>query len=188
MKKNYRSGYIRIIGGQWRRHKLPVLNSIGLQPTTDRIRETLFNWLNPIIKNSNCLDCFTGSGALGFESLSRYANFVTMLESNITVVKQLQKNLKFFNVSNSEIIKTNTLFWLKQKGRPFDIVFIDPPFDSDFISETMFLLDNNGWLSDHALIYIESKKIKMVNIPYNWILYKKNTAGKVVYCLYRIKK
>ncbi|MXP51301.1 16S rRNA (guanine(966)-N(2))-methyltransferase RsmD [Pantoea sp. SoEX] len=187
--KNYLSGYVRIIGGQWKRHRLPVINIDGLHPTTDRVRETLFNWLSPIIQKSNCLDCFTGSGALGFEALSRYAHFVTMLELRISVVKQLQKNLKKFKVFNSEIIQTNTLCWLKQKGKPFDIVFIDPPFNNGLISETIYLLDNNGWTKNDSLVYIENHiNIKPVTIPNNWILHNNKIAGKVSYSLYKIRK
>ncbi|PPI87841.1 16S rRNA (guanine(966)-N(2))-methyltransferase RsmD [Candidatus Pantoea edessiphila] len=191
MKKfynNYRSGYIRIIGGQWKRHRLPVLNKNELRPTTDRIRETLFNWLTPVIEKSNCLDCFAGSGSLGFEAISRYANYVIMLELNFSIVKQLQNNLNRFKVINSEIIQTDTLLWLKRKGTPFDIVFIDPPFKNNLINKTVYLLNRNGWLSSSSLIYIENKiNAITINIPKNWSLCHKKTAGKVMYSLYQIK-
>ncbi|PPI88524.1 16S rRNA (guanine(966)-N(2))-methyltransferase RsmD [Candidatus Pantoea edessiphila] len=192
MKKfysNYRSGSIRIIAGQWRRHKLPVLNSYGLHPTTDRMRETLFNWLNPMIKNANCLDCFTGSGSLGFEALSRYANFVTMLEIKNYLVKQLEMNLKRFKSNNGKIIHTDTLFWLENnKGKPFNIIFIDPPFNSNLLDKTIFLLEKKQWISNNSFVYIEKKSTNIINyIPNNWTLYHKKTAGKVTYSLFMVK-
>ncbi|PPI86468.1 16S rRNA (guanine(966)-N(2))-methyltransferase RsmD [Candidatus Pantoea edessiphila] len=192
MKKfynNYYSGYIRIIGGKFRGYKLPVLNLKGLHPTSDRIRETLFNWLNPILEQSNCLDCFSGSGALGFEAISRYASYVIMLESNINAVKQLEKNLKNLKIFNGKIIKTNTLSWLKQRGKPFDVVFVDPPFDDNLVNKTVWLLNTFGWLNDDSLIYIENKiDIMIADIPINWKLYRRKTAGKVSFSLYHLNQ
>ena len=94
------SGQIRIIGGQWRGRKLPVPESPGLRPTTDRVRETLFNWLAPSMVDARCLDCFAGSGALGLEALSRYAGSTTLLEMERGVAQQLQKNLATLKASN----------------------------------------------------------------------------------------
>ena len=87
------SGQIRIIGGQWRGRKLPVPESPGLRPTTDRVRETLFNWLAPSMIDAHCLDCFAGSGALGLEALSRYAASTTLLEMERGVAQQLRKKI-----------------------------------------------------------------------------------------------
>ncbi|MGL5584420.1 MAG: 16S rRNA (guanine(966)-N(2))-methyltransferase RsmD, partial [Plesiomonas sp.] len=88
------SGQIRIISGQWRGRKLPVPDSPGLRPTTDRVRETLFNWLAPVLHGARCLDCFAGSGALGLEALSRYADHVVLLEFERHVADTLQKNVR----------------------------------------------------------------------------------------------
>src|SRR5690606_3480130 len=101
------SGQIRIIGGQWRGRKLPVTDSPGLRPTTDRVRETLFNWLAPHMVDARCLDCFAGSGALGLESLSRYAAHATLLEMERAVAQQLQKNLATLKAANGQVVNTN---------------------------------------------------------------------------------
>ena len=180
------SGQIRIIGGQWRGRKLPVPESPGLRPTTDRVRETLFNWLAPSIVDANCLDCFAGSGALGLEALSRYAASATLLEMERGVAQQLQKNLATLKASNAKVVNTNTLAFLAQAGAPHDIVFVDPPFRKGLLEETLKLLENNGWLSDEALIYIESEvENGLPPVPMNWHVYREKVAGQVAYRLYQ---
>ena len=130
MKKPTRApaGQIRIIGGQWRGRKLPVPDSPGLRPTTDRVRETLFNWLAPSMVDAHCLDCFAGSGALGLEALSRYAASATLLEMERGVAQTLQQNLATLKATNAKVVNTNTLSFLAQQGTPFNVVFVDPPF------------------------------------------------------------
>ncbi|HDX8823314.1 16S rRNA (guanine(966)-N(2))-methyltransferase [Klebsiella michiganensis] len=180
------SGQIRIIGGQWRGRKLPVPESQGLRPTTDRVRETLFNWLAPSIVDANCLDCFAGSGALGLEALSRYASSATLLEMERGVAQQLQKNLATLKASNAKVVNTNTLAFLAQAGTPHHIVFVDPPFRKGLLEETLKLLENNGWLSDEALIYIESEvENGLPPVPMNWHVYREKVAGQVAYRLYQ---
>ncbi|BFO31696.1 16S rRNA (guanine(966)-N(2))-methyltransferase [Klebsiella pasteurii] len=180
------SGQIRIIGGQWRGRKLPVPESPGLRPTTDRVRETLFNWLAPSIVDANCLDCFAGSGALGLEALSRYAANATLLEMERGVAQQLQKNLATLKASNAKVVNTNTLAFLAQAGAPHNIVFVDPPFRKGLLEETLKLLENNGWLSDEALIYIESEvENGLPPVPENWHVYREKVAGQVAYRLYQ---
>ena len=180
------SGQIRIIGGQWRGRKLPVPESPGLRPTTDRVRETLFNWLAPSIVDADCLDCFAGSGALGLEALSRYAANATLLEMERGVAQQLQKNLATLKASNAKVVNTNTLAFLAQAGAPHNIVFVDPPFRKGLLEETLKLLENNGWLSDEALIYIESEvENGLPPVPENWHVYREKVAGQVAYRLYQ---
>ncbi|WP_155046800.1 16S rRNA (guanine(966)-N(2))-methyltransferase [Klebsiella grimontii] len=180
------SGQIRIIGGQWRGRKLPVPESPGLRPTTDRVRETLFNWLAPSIVDASCLDCFAGSGALGLEALSRYAANATLLEMERGIAQQLQKNLATLKASNAKVVNTNTLAFLAQAGAPHDIVFVDPPFRKGLLEETLKLLENNGWLSDEALIYIESEvENGLPPVPMNWHVYREKVAGQVAYRLYQ---
>ena len=180
------SGQIRIIGGQWRGRKLPVPESPGLRPTTDRVRETLFNWLAPSIVDASCLDCFAGSGALGLEALSRYAANATLLEMERGVAQQLQKNLATLKASNAKVVNTNTLAFLAQAGTPHHIVFVDPPFRKGLLEETLKLLENNGWLSDEALIYIESEvENGLPPVPVNWHPYREKVAGQVAYRLYQ---
>lgn len=191
MKKSSRTpagaGQIRIIGGQWRGRKLPVPVSAGLRPTTDRVRETLFNWLAPDLPQSRCLDCFAGSGALGIEALSRYADHVTLLELEPAVARQLTANLHTLKTSQGEVIQGNALQWLKTPSRtePYSIVFIDPPFRQGLLAETLTLLENQGWLANEALIYLECEVEQGAPpVPANWQLHREKVAGQVAYRLY----
>ncbi|MFW0764830.1 16S rRNA (guanine(966)-N(2))-methyltransferase [Trabulsiella odontotermitis] len=179
------SGQIRIIGGQWRGRKLPVPDSPGLRPTTDRVRETLFNWLAPHMVDARCLDCFAGSGALGLEALSRYAASATLLEMDRDVSRQLQKNLATLKAANARVVNTNSLTFLAQPGTPHDVVFIDPPFRKGLLEETLHLLESNGWLADDALIYVESEvENGLPPVPASWDLHREKVAGQVAYRLY----
>jgi 16S rRNA (guanine966-N2)-methyltransferase len=179
------SGQIRIIGGQWRGRKLPVPDSPGLRPTTDRVRETLFNWLAPNMVDARCLDCFAGSGALGLEALSRYAGSATLLEMDRHVAQQLQKNLVTLNARNAKVVNTNSLTFLAQPGTPHDVVFIDPPFRKGLLEETLTLLETQGWLADDALIYVESEMENgLPPVPAHWNLHREKVAGQVAYRLY----
>ncbi|WP_367680675.1 16S rRNA (guanine(966)-N(2))-methyltransferase [Candidatus Fukatsuia anoeciicola] len=176
---------VRIIGGKWRSRKLPVLISSELRPTMDRVRETLFNWLAPIIQGCHCLDCFAGSGVLGLEALSRYASTVTLLESKQHIVRQLINNLKLLKAKNGQVIHTNTLNWLKQLGQPYDLVFLDPSFRHNLLATSIHLLEKKNWLSDIAWIYVETEIENIaINFPTNWQLYREKTAGQVIYRLY----
>ncbi|MDX6019384.1 16S rRNA (guanine(966)-N(2))-methyltransferase [Scandinavium sp. V105_16] len=182
------SGQIRIIGGQWRGRKLPVPDSPGLRPTTDRVRETLFNWLAPHMVDARCLDCFAGSGALGLEALSRYAGSATLLEMERHVAQQLQKNLATLNASHAKVVNTNSLTFLAQAGTPHDVVFIDPPFRKGLLEETLNLLETQGWLADDALIYVESEvENGLPPVPAHWDLHREKVAGQVAYRLYHRK-
>ena len=179
------SGQIRIIGGQWRGRKLPVPDSPGLRPTTDRVRETLFNWLAPSMVDARCLDCFAGSGALGLEALSRYAASATLLEMERHVAQQLQKNLATLKAGHGKVVNTNALTFLNQAGTPHDIVFVDPPFRKGLLEETLRLLESNGWLADGALIYVESEiENGLPPVPAGWDLHREKIAGQVAYRLY----
>ncbi|OON39395.1 16S rRNA (guanine(966)-N(2))-methyltransferase RsmD [Izhakiella australiensis] len=179
-------GQIRIIGGQWRGRKLPVPDSDGLRPTTDRVRETLFNWLMPVMVDARCLDCFAGSGALGLEALSRYASAATLLELERPVAQQLEKNCRTLGANNAQVINTNTLNWLCQAGEPFDVVFIDPPFRKGLLDQMLPLLEHHGWLAAQAMIYIENEtEGGAPQVPANWHLYREKIAGQVAYRLYQ---
>ncbi|WP_395489970.1 16S rRNA (guanine(966)-N(2))-methyltransferase [Cedecea davisae] len=179
------SGQIRIIGGQWRGRKLPVPDSPGLRPTTDRVRETLFNWLAPSMVDSHCLDCFAGSGALGLEALSRYAASATLIEMDRAVSQQLQKNLATLKANNGKVLNANTLNVLAQPGTPHNVVFVDPPFRKGLLDETLALLEKNSWLADEALIYVESEvENGLPVVPKNWALHREKVAGQVAYRLF----
>ncbi|MGV7091188.1 16S rRNA (guanine(966)-N(2))-methyltransferase [Siccibacter turicensis] len=187
MKKPNRgtSGQIRIIGGQWRGRKLPVPDSPGLRPTTDRVRETLFNWLAPHLVDARCLDCFAGSGALGLEALSRYAARTTLIEMERGVAQQLTQNLATLKATQGQVVNTNTLEFLSKSGEPHDIVFVDPPFRKGLLEQTVTLLEQNGWLADNALIYIESEaEGGLPALPASWQLHREKVAGQVAYRLF----
>ncbi|MBD2813333.1 16S rRNA (guanine(966)-N(2))-methyltransferase [Xenorhabdus sp. Flor] len=178
-------GQIRIIGGKWRGRKLPVPDSEGLRPTTDRVRETLFNWLMPVIQGARCMDCFSGSGALGFEALSRYANNATLIEYDRNVAKQLSNNLALLQAENGNVVQGNTLQYLNQSGTPFDVVFLDPPFRKGMLTETINLLETNGWLAEVSWVYVEAEsESAATEVPTNWHLHREKIAGQVAYRLY----
>jgi len=184
-QKQAPSGQVRIISGLWRGRKLPVHDAEGLRPTTDRVKETLFNWLAQDIPHAKCLDLFAGSGGLGFESASRQADKVTMLEMNSQAFAQLKTNIASLKASNIEAIHTDSLAFLRQSGQAYDVVFIDPPFRQGLLQESVALLEQNGWLADNAMIYIEcEKELAIADLPSNWELYREKTAGQVCYRLF----
>ena len=182
--KKVKTGSIRLIAGKHRGRKLPVLMAEGLRPTTDRVKETVFNWLMPYIHSANCLDCFAGAGSLGFEALSRGADQVHLIELNKTAAKQLTSNKQLLKADNLQVSNTNILDFLKtQATQHFDIVFIDPPFRQDLVTQTCKLLEN-GWLTEQALIYVEMEAEGSQPPPSNWKLLKEKISGQVAYRLY----
>ncbi|MDR3478246.1 MAG: 16S rRNA (guanine(966)-N(2))-methyltransferase RsmD [Gammaproteobacteria bacterium] len=177
-------GEIRIIGGQWRGRKLKVPELPGLRPTPDRVRETLFNWLAPIMPGAYCLDLFAGSGALGIEALSRGAAEVVLVDQAKMVVDQLRQQLVTLGAKNAEVYQAKVPTQLKSPARPFDVVFLDPPFQDNLLLPTCFYLEENGFLADNATIYLEAKEAVLADqLPANWTLTKTKKAGQVVYHL-----
>lgn len=175
-------GEVRVIAGLWRGRKLPVLNAEGLRPTTDRVKETLFNWLMMDVANARCLDCFAGTGSLGIEALSRQAQAVVFLEKFATATQQLKKNLASLKTDKGTVINTDTLAYLAQKNNdnPFDIIFIDPPFHHQFVPQILPLLQQNNWLAENALIYVETEKNHPpLPLAENWQIIKEKSAGMV---------
>ena len=175
-------GEVRVIAGLWRGRKLSVLNAEGLRPTTDRVKETLFNWLMMDVANARCLDCFAGSGSLGIEALSRQAQAVVFLEKFANAAKQLKKNLASLKTDKGTVINTDTLTYLSQKNstEPFEIIFIDPPFHHNFVPQVLTLLQQNNWLAENALIYVETEKNHPpLLLAENWQIIKEKSAGMV---------
>lgn len=185
-RKSMSDGFIRLISGQWRGKKLPVKDKQGLRPTTDRTKETLFNWLMHDIRAANCLDCFSGSGSLGFEALSRYCQFCTFLELDKQVAKQLQINLTSLNVENAHLIQGDSLKYLHQTAtQNYDVVFIDPPFNLGLAQPCIEQLEANGYLAKGCLIYVEvESSLNTLQTPDNWQLLKEKTSGQVRYQLF----
>tara|TARA_R110001592_G_scaffold25804_4_gene97586 strand:- start:2827 stop:3411 length:585 start_codon:yes stop_codon:yes gene_type:complete len=178
-------GSIRIIGGSHRGRKLPVLMAEGLRPTTDRVKETVFNWLMPFIQDSLCLDCFAGSGGLGFEALSRGASHVSFVELNKAAAQQLLENQRLLKSANISIVNSDALSFIEKNINKFDIVFIDPPFRKNLVEQTAKQLDQHS-LADNALIYVEMEsEDNNQQLPMNWTLLKEKIAGQVAYRLYQ---
>lgn len=183
--KNATKGQIRIIAGQYRGRKLPVLMADGLRPTTDRVKETVFNWLMPYIQDAHCLDCFAGSGGLGFEAMSRGASNVTLIELNKLAAQQLKDNKALLKADNIQVVQQNALDFLQNNQQRFSLVFIDPPFRKGLAQQTAQLLSEKG-LTDDALIYVEMETDHNTQImPSHWQLLKEKIAGQVVYRLYQ---
>jgi len=185
-----KTGSCRIIGGKWRGRKIVFDNAEGLRPTTDRIRETVFNWLHPYLYQSHCLDCFAGSGALGFEALSRGASDVIFLDNNQRTVSKLKQNREKLAATGGRIYREDALSWLQSaRSEPrtrqaFDLIFLDPPFHSNLLEKSSVLLANSDILSDHAIIYLEHAVDADVELPNNWFCLKQKTAGQVAYKLF----
>jgi 16S rRNA (guanine966-N2)-methyltransferase len=181
-------GAIRIISGQWRGRKLPVLDAQGLRPTTDRNKETLFNWLMPTIANSKCLDAFAGSGGLGFEALSRYASHVTFIERDKRVGNELQKNLQTLNVAaeKAQLIMGDSVQVLQGLVEPFDVIFLDPPFQKDLLNPIIEKIYIASLLKPKGLIYIECEaQGRGYVVPNNWSCIKEKQSSQIISRLYQ---
>jgi 16S rRNA (guanine966-N2)-methyltransferase len=177
-------GFIRIIGGEWRGRKLKVPDVLNLRPTPDRVRETLFNWLAPMIAGAYCLDAFAGSGALGFEALSRGAAHVVMADDSPKVIQLLQEEALIFKTENAEIYRAKAPMQLKTPQKPFDIVFLDPPFSENLLYPTCHFLEEQHLLAPNAVIYLESREtLDEKMLPANWQIVKSKRAGQVAYHL-----
>jgi len=176
---------LRIIGGQWRGRKLQFPALAGLRPTPDRVRETLFNWLQGTIVNSRCLDLFSGSGALGLEALSRGAASVVMVENQTLAAQRLQQHLDTLQCQHGRVIQQDALAFLDQApGEGFDIVFLDPPFHQNLLKPCIERLEYRGWLKQPAWIYLEAEAdLDPLPILDHWSLYRSKTAGQVGYHL-----
>jgi len=175
----------RIIGGQWRGRKLGFFPAPGLRPTPDRVRETLFNWLAPVIGGARVLDLFAGSGALGFEAASRGAAQVTLVDSHPRVVSQLQQNSRLLQATQVTVYQSEVLRYLERPAEACEIVFLDPPYQSEVL-EACFAQLEAGWLTAGAWIYFEHDSHKPAPVlPANWQLYRNQRAGQVAYLLAR---
>lgn len=181
------NGFIRIISGQFRGRKLPVNDLEGLRPTTDRVKETVFNWLMQDTRGANVLDCFAGSGGLGFECLSRFAAHATLIELNKKAAEQLKNNANTLKLDNTNIINTSAIehLTIENQDDKFNLVFVDPPFRKGLAEPSCHLLEQNNWLSDEALIYVEVEKECTFDAPDNWQVLKEKQAGQVLCRLYK---
>ncbi len=180
-------GDVRIIGGDWRGRKLPVLMADGLRPTSDRVRETVFNWLQFEVPGAHCLDVFSGSGALGFEALSRGAKSVTFLELSMPAAQQLKTNLKTLSSNAAQVIQGDSLKWLDQPAeQTFDIIFLDPPFNQGLMQRAVDKLFISGYVADNAAwLYLEQEKnLEWPKLPEGWICHREKTTAQVRFGLF----
>jgi 16S rRNA (guanine966-N2)-methyltransferase len=176
---------LRIIGGSWRGRRLRFPDVDDVRPTPDRVRETLFNWLGTRVHGARCLDLFAGSGALGLEALSRGAAEVVFVERNGVVARALRELLEEWGAQNAQVERADALAWLEGAARPFDIVFIDPPFAAELHSQAAQRLEARGWLAPHARVYLEAPaREPLPDLPRQWQPLKAKQAGEVGYHLF----
>ena len=173
---------VRIIGGRHRSRVLKFPTIPGLRPSPDRVRETLFNWLGQDLTGLTCCDLFAGSGALGFEAISRGAKKVVMLESDVRAFKALRQNAALLDCEAFvELLHRDALEFLREASPVFDVVFIDPPFDSGLLERIATALPR--LVKRDGMAYIESPRGVVLDPP--WQMHRQGTAGHVTYQLYR---
>lgn len=179
------SASVRIIGGKWRSRRLNFPPVNALRPTPDAVRETLFNWLNLTIEGTRCLDLYAGSGALGFEAISRGAERVVLVEKHRKVVKVLRANKQSID-SDRQIDITNctALQYISTCDKQFDLIFLDPPFATDELAKASYHINKKGLLKADGLIYIESPSdLKISPVPETWVTLKQAQKRAVRYTL-----
>lgn len=175
---------LRIIGGKWRGRRIRFPGRPGIRPSPDRVRETLFNWLAPVVEGSRCLDLFAGSGALGLEALSRGAAAATFIESDRLGADGLREIAAKLAPGLAVVLQADALRWLEGPPQLFDIAFLDPPFESGLLAEAVRRLDSGGWLAPGAFVYLETPaKAGAPALPAGWVLHRSGKAGAVGYHL-----
>ena len=191
---NKKQNKVRVIAGLLRGRTITFADSPGLRPTGDRLRETLFSWLQPFIAGSRVLDLFAGSGALGFESFSRGARHVTMVEKSRKVCAGLRQSVEQLEVDEVAIICADALDLASNFAEsgdisgPFDIIFVDPPFGEHLHQMTIDMLLQSQWLAKDSLLVIESdRRAAQLTVPTHWQLQKQKTAGEVQLQLYLVQ-
>jgi 16S rRNA (guanine966-N2)-methyltransferase len=189
MRSTPANNSLRIIAGKWRSRLISFPDVPGLRPTGNRIRETLFNWLQNSIAGADCIDLFAGSGACGIEALSRGARSSHFLENNKTAASALTANLKKLEADNGNVICKDAFAWLAVPENEFEnyfsIAFIDPPYAKNLEIIAVQALEKSGILKNGARIYLESDKALAVELfPANWVNLKLEKAGSVHYYLF----
>lgn len=183
---NASTGVIRIIAGKWRGRRLKVPNQPGLRPTTDRVRETLFNWLMHDVVDANCLDMFAGTGSLGLEALSRGAAYCTFIELSSVAITGLKGNVSQLN-ANAQVLAGEALSCLQHCQRQYQLVFLDPPFHQALLAPAITALVNSSLLAEHACVYIEMAQDETLpELPSCWQLRREKQYGQVKSLLFDI--
>jgi 16S rRNA (guanine966-N2)-methyltransferase len=176
---------LRIIAGRWRGRRLRFPPSEEIRPTPDRVRETLFNWLQQRIPGARCLDLFAGSGALGLEALSRGAARVVFVERDAAAARELRRHLAEWGGDGGTVEQRDALQYLRGAPEPFDVVFLDPPFAAGLLAEVAAALRAGGWLAPGARIYVEhAARDGLPELPPDWKPLREGRAGGVGYHLF----
>ena len=178
-------GQVRIIGGRWRNTRLPVPDLAGLRPTSDRVRETLFNWLMPRLPGAQVLDLFAGSGALGLEAVSRGAAAASLVERDAGLATRLREQVARLGAqAQVQVVQEDALRWLAQPpGTRFDIAFVDPPFAAGLWNQVLAALPAH--LAEDAWLYLEAPHAAVPALPADWSLHREGATREVRYALYR---
>ena len=180
-------GQVRIIAGTLRGSKLPVPDMPGLRPSSDRARETLFNWLQHEVAGKRVLDLFAGSGALGFEAASRGAADVLMLERDGMLAQSLRDSARRLKVDSVRVEYADALGWLaRPPDSQFDLAFMDPPFQAGLWDATAHAL--SPWLADRAWVYVEIARSAAFDPPAGWNLHRQGQTRDVRHLLYRTER
>jgi len=184
-EKQSTPGRLRIVAGKWRSRLLNIAPVQGLRPTPERIRETLFNWLAPRIQGARCLDLFAGTGALGFEAISRGAASVTFIEKSRSAAAMLNEACEELGADSAHIECRDAFEFLHSgPNERFNLVFLDPPFADDSLTELCRLLTEHQWLAAGAQIYLEQEKTHAPpDLPDGWVIASEKIAGNVRYSL-----
>ena len=174
---------VRIIAGQWKGRRLRIVAD-GIRPTPDRVRETVFNWLAPVIEGRRGLDLFAGTGALGIEALSRGAAQMVFVERDRAAAQGLRETIRELGCSAVQVLNTDAGEYLQTGPGAFDLVFLDPPFDGLSLENLCTLLGSRGWLTPGAFVYLETgHRQGLPSLPDSWELLQQKSAGQVVYAL-----
>jgi len=178
---------VRIIGGSWRGRRIGFPDLPGLRPTPDRVRETLFNWLQSVVPDARCLDLFAGSGALGLEALSRGAHEVVFVDQAVAAARSLREQLKRLGATTrAQVVEMGAKRYLGSSAAPFDLVFVDPPFGQQALPLYLPLLADGFWVKPGGLVYLECERAAGTPaLPAGWELLKSKSAGEVGYHLAR---
>ncbi|PCI39409.1 MAG: 16S rRNA (guanine(966)-N(2))-methyltransferase RsmD [Thiotrichales bacterium] len=178
---------VRIISGIWKGRKLEVVDSKSLRPSTDRVRKTIFDWLRPHIIEAKCLDAFAGTGVIGLEALSSGANQTVFIEKNRHISRILKDNLNKLQVEEAGIlVKSDALHYLNKASHiQFDLVFLDPPFESNLLEKSLSLLHQHNWVHANSLVYFECAAACEINFLH-WKIYKHKTTKNIQYGLLQL--
>ncbi len=178
------TGTVRIVGGHWRGTRLPVADREGLRPTADRVRETLFNWLQPMLPGARVLDLFAGTGALGLEAVSRGAREAVLVERDPALAASLRAVVaRLPDGDRVRVANEDALAWLRRSDARFDLAFIDPPFAAGLWAPVLAALPER--LADAAWLYVESPADAAPDPGAGWRLHREGRTRDVRYALYR---